>query len=308
MAEQHFIVREDEHHLRLDIFLFERFDQRLSRSRVKRLIDGGQVTVSGRPAKAGQRVAVGDAVEIPELDIEAEAGRATRPEDIPLDIVYEDPALIVLNKPAGLTVHPAPGCPSGTLVNALLQYCRPGSGRTLSDVGGDQRPGIVHRLDKATSGLLIVVKDNVSHIRLARQFERHRVEKTYVALVSGAIDFDEGLVDIPVGQHPVHRDKKAASYCEDARPAQTFYRVRRRFSDQATLVNLFPRSGRTHQLRVHMAYLGHPILGDDKYGSGESFPRLALHSQSIGLTHPQTGSWVAFSIPTPEEILRGPQA
>ena len=287
---------------RIDVYLSQQWGGDVSRSAVQRLIAGGSVTVNQRPVKANYKTRAGD-----EIVVRAEApllsqGTA-RPENIPLDIFYEDQALLVIYKPAGLVVHPAQGCPSGTLVNALLFYCQQ-TGQSLSDVNTALRPGIVHRLDKETSGLLVVAKSNTYHVRLARQFEKHKVHKKYLALVRGWVSFDEGMIDAPVGRHPVQRDKKAVTFEEGSREARTRYQVLKRFQKPVTYLALFPQSGRTHQLRVHMAHLGHPILGDAKYGDARSFPRLALHAQALGFFHPETRKWIEFSCPAPPEFGR----
>ncbi|HSV44070.1 MAG TPA: RluA family pseudouridine synthase, partial [Candidatus Bathyarchaeia archaeon] len=191
------------------------------------------------------------------------------------------------------------GRDSGTLVNALLYHCE-----ELSDGSDDERPGIVHRLDRETSGVMIVVKNNETHVTLARQFEKHKVVKRYVALVKGCVEQDEGEIDAPIARHPLYFDKKTISYnAEQSKSAYTFYKVLRRFERSATLVALLPKTGRTHQLRVHMKHLGHPVLGDDKYGDARSFPRLALHAQSVCFWHPGYQSFLECSVPLPQELL-----
>jgi len=296
MSEHTLKVDEQNHNLRLDVFLAKNLPDVPSRTYVKRLIDDGQVKVNAKSVKAHHHVAQGDEiiVTVPEED-ESWADNL-EPENIPLDIFYEDRYLLVVNKPAGLMVHPANGFSKGTLVNALLFHCK-----QLSDVNASFRPGIVHRLDRETSGLIVVAKDNRTHAILSRQFEKHKVKKRYAALVEGDIEFDEGLVDAPLGRHGRFFDKKAVTFDDSGKEAKTVYRVMKRYKTK-TLVALFPESGRTHQLRVHMAYLGHPILGDDKYGKKESFPRLALHAQSIGFTHPQTKHYIEFISPLPPEF------
>jgi 23S rRNA pseudouridine1911/1915/1917 synthase len=243
------------------------------------------------------KILAGDEVVVELTEADVSWGNI-KPENIPLDIFYEDQWLLVVNKPAGMLVHPVHGSRCGTLVNALLHHYQ-----TLSDVNASFRPGIVHRLDRETSGLMLVAKDNVTHVRLARQFEKHRIQKRYLALVAGHIKFDEGVIDAPLGRHHVHWDKRGVSFDEEAKDAKTFYRVIKRFDKPVTLVALFPESGRTHQLRVHMAYLGHPILGDDKYGDRNSFPRLALHAQAICFLHPQTQCEIEFFSVAPKEFL-----
>jgi 23S rRNA pseudouridine1911/1915/1917 synthase len=299
MSEHHFIVDLNDDHLRLDVFLTRRLAEVPSRTFVRRLIDSGHATVNQKIVKPHHPVVNGDVVtiDVPQTD---ERESQVVPENIALDIVYEDPFIMVINKPAGMMVHPARGQYSGTMVNALLYY-----GHTLSDGSAPFRPGIVHRLDRETSGLVVVAKDNRSHVRLARQFEKHRVRKRYAALVKGCVEFDEGVIDAPLGRHPRFFDKKTVVLDDEkGKPSRTFYRVLARFDNRATLVALFPESGRTHQLRVHTAYLGHPILGDDKYGNKDSFPRLALHAQAIKFQHPQTRHDIEFFIPMPAEFRR----
>lgn len=214
-------------------------------------------------------------------------------ENIPLDIIYEDDDVAVINKQAGIVVHPAPGNKEHTLVNALLFRFK-----TLSSLN-PARPGIVHRLDKETSGILVIAKNNVSHLKLAEQFSEHTIKKKYVALVKGEVEFDENLIDIPIGRHPTKRKSMSARYGQDTKYAQTYYRVLKRFKN-FTFLELKPHTGRTHQLRVHLAFLGHPILGDKMYGTQNDFSRLALHAFSIGFIHPSTAQFVEFYSPVPQ--------
>ncbi len=300
MPQNIFHVDDADAQQRIDVYLFKQGSGEISRTAVQRLIAGGSVTVNQRPVKANYRTRAGDEVVVSTKEDMSPRG-TVRPENIPLDIFYEDRAILVIYKPVGLVVHPAQGCPSGTLVNALLYYCQK-TGQALSDVNTGERPGIVHRLDKETSGLLVVAKSNVYHVRLARQFEKHKVRKQYLALVQGWVDFDEGVIDVPVGRHPVHRDKKAVTFEAGSRAARTYYQVLKRFKTPVTYLALSPQSGRTHQLRVHMAHLGHPILGDTKYGDAGSFSRLALHAQLLGFSHPETKRWIEFSCPPPPEF------
>jgi len=282
--------------LRLDVFLTKNLTEVPSRSFVKQLIDSGQVVVNQRQVKVHQRVALDDEVYV-ELNLEEVPPEQIEPENITLDIFYEDADLLLVYKPVGMLVHPVKSCVKGTLVNGLLYYCK-----TLSDLNTAVRPGIVHRLDRATSGIMVVAKNNVAHVRIARQFEKHKVKKVYFALVEGRIEFDEGVIDAPLARHIRHHDKKVVAFNDSAKQSKTLYRVVRRFP-KATLVALYPKTGRTHQLRVHMAYLGYPILGDDKYGKKNSFFRLALHAQSLGFIHPKTKKYVEFSVKLPKEFL-----
>lgn len=297
MALQLIKVKQEDSKQRLDAFLAGIITDAPSRSFVKKLIDGGHVKVNESVVKAHHKVSEGEEVlvEIPE-DFLAPTHIAA--EDIPLDIFYEDDYLIVINKPKGLLVHPTTNCFKGTLVNALLNYSK-----NLSDFNTSMRPGIVHRLDKETSGLMLVAKDNITHTKLAKKFQRHEIKKQYVALVQGYIELDEGIVNVPLGRHVTQREKKAVKFDESAKESQTVYKVRKRHNG-VTLVSLFPKTGRTHQLRVHMAYLKHPILGDDKYGSRSSFTRLALHAQSIGFKHPHSKIYVEFTSLVPNEFLK----
>ncbi len=296
-----FIIEADQKGLRLDVFLAQYVEQIPSRTFGRKLIDEGLVLLNGERVSPHHKVNEGDCVEVHMEDVEPEE-MDVEPENIPLDVLYEDASLIVVNKPVGMLVHPVRGTGTGTLVNALLYYCK-----SLSNVNEEHRPGIVHRLDRETSGVILVAKNDQSHVRLARQFEKHKVQKKYIAIVKGWIEFDEGVVDAPLGKHPLHFDKRAVSFDEtDSREAETSYRVIRRCKNNTTLVALFPKTGRTHQLRVHMKHLGHPILGDDKYGDKNSFPRLALHAQSIAFQHP-IGKWpMEIFAPLPQEFLNYP--
>ena len=217
-------------------------------------------------------------------------------ENIPLEVVYEDSDLAVINKPAGLVVHPAPGNLEHTLVNAAMHRFK-----TLSSVN-PARPGIVHRLDKETSGLLVIARNNQAHQNLAKQFAEHSIKRRYIALVEGKVEFDEDVIEVPIGRHPRKRKNMSVGYGPESKYARTRYRTISR-SEKFSLLELEPFTGRTHQLRVHLAFLGHPILGDSKYGKEKSFKRLGLHAKSIGFIHPRTGKFIEFSSPLPEEFL-----
>ncbi len=292
-----FIVTNAHKDLRLDVFLAQVIPDVPSRAFVQKLIAQDRVTVNGKPpVKSNTKVAIGDKVNA-DVDPASLIVPDIIAQDIAVDVFYEDADIIIINKPAGLTVHPATGNRSGTLVNALAHRFQ-----ELSDVNGPVRPGIVHRLDKDTSGLIIVAKTNTAHARLARQFEKHTVVKRYVARLQGAVQFDQGVVDVNIGRHPKYHDQRQASPEGGGKDATTLYQVLQRFP-KSTLIALFPQTGRTHQLRVHMKYLGHPILGDDRYGRKAAFPRLALHAQSIAFAHPATRHYVEFSCPVPKEFL-----
>jgi len=277
-----------------------------SRAFVQRLIDMGLVWVDGEPASASQRVRPGQYILV---DIPPPEPMEALPEKIPLDIVYEDDDIIVVNKPQGMVVHPAAGNRAGTLVNALLAHS-PG----LSGIGGQERPGIVHRLDKDTSGLLAVAKHDMAHISLARQLQAREVLREYVAIVHGQVRAHRGRIDAPIGRHPVHRKRMAV--VAGGRPAITEYEVLERFPDY-TYMRLILQTGRTHQIRVHLAHLGHPVLGDRVYG-GRSSPwplqGQCLHARRLGFRHPRTGAWLTFVAPLPEHMemvlkdLRGQKA
>lgn len=282
---------------RLDVYLTRALPDVPSRSFVQKLLEAGAVLVNKEKVKARYKVRAGDDVQV-DVAQELFDPHPVAPENIPLDIFYEDEFLLVINKPAGMLVHPAQGIYSGTLVNALLFHCR-----QLSDFNTALRPGIVHRLDKETSGLMIAVKDNQTHAQLARQFQKHKVKKQYIALTEGEVEFDEGVIDAPLGRHPVHHDLRDVRYDDAAKEAVTFYRVIKRHKG-VTLVSLFPKTGRTHQLRVHMAHIHHPILGDAKYGRKGNFPRLALHAQAVGFEHPRWKCFLEFSCRPPVEFLQ----
>jgi len=289
-------VSPDNSSARLDVFLTRELKDLPSRNFIQKLIEDGHVKVNERIAKSNYKLNSGEEIIV---NIPDDFGKPQyiSPENIPLDIFYEDDYLIVVNKPIGMIVHPADGVYSGTLVNALLHYAD-----NLSDVNSAIRPGIVHRLDQDTSGLIVVAKDNITHARLAKLFERREIKKKYIALVEGIIKFDEGKIDEPIGTSLRRRDKKAVRYDEDSKEALTFYKVLRR-GKNVSLVSLLLKTGRTHQLRVHMSFIGHPILGDKKYGSRTPFSRLALHSKSIGFKHPITKKYIEFSSKTPSEFL-----
>jgi len=292
--------------LRLDRFLQARAPD-LSRTRLQALIAAGQVAVDGRPSKAGQRLRAGQTVA---LEIPPPTPLALEPEPIPLDVVHEDDAVLVVNKPAGLVVHPGAGHARGTLVHALLAHCGP----SLSGIGGARRPGIVHRLDRGTSGLLMVAKSDRAHLALARQLKARTVERRYVALVHGAVARAEGVVEAAIGRHPRDRQRMAVRPAGAGRAALTRYRVTERFRVPAALTRLDLQlgTGRTHQIRVHLAHLGVPVVGDRTYrgrgpapGGAELAARvaalggLALHAAVLGFTHPETGERLRFEAPVP---------
>jgi len=279
---------------RLDVFVARKLPA-LTRSRVRRLIDDALVTVDGRlPEKAGLALEAGQRIEVTVPEPEPST---PEPEAIPLRIVYEDDDLLVVDKPAGLTVHPAPGHPSHTLVNAVLAHS-PG----LSGIGGEERPGIVHRLDKDTSGLIIVAKNDAAHASLARQLKARKVEKTYLALVEGRLEPPEGVIDAPIARHPV--DRKRMAVVAGGREARTRYRTLREV-DGYSLLEVRPETGRTHQIRVHFASIGHPVAGDPLYGrrgAKAPVPRQFLHAQRLAFQHPRTNARLELEAPLAEDL------
>ena len=265
----------------------------LSRTSIQKLILEDKVTLGdSNQLKPHYRVKANEQFRI---IIEEKKKEIVEAENIPLDIVFEDQDLAVINKPAGLVVHPAPGNSEHTLVNALLHHFK-----NLSDIN-PQRPGIVHRLDKQTSGLLVIAKNNSAHLALTAQFAKHSIKRKYIAIVKGKMEFDENVIELPIGRHPVKRKNMSVGFGDKTRPASTYYRTLKRKKD-FSLLELEPFTGRTHQLRVHLAFIGHPILGDDKYGKNNDFERLALHAQYLGFTHPGTGKLIEFSCPIPKEF------
>lgn len=292
MESFEFIVEPRYEGRRVDVFLAESLGGRFSRGEIQTAVTAGAVTLNGKPAKSSTSLKAGDRVQ---GALEPKARGAMRAESRALNVLYEDEFLMVIDKPAGLVVHPGAGNREGTLVNALL-----GRGGALSDASGPLRPGIVHRLDKNTSGVLLVAKTNEAHRKLQSQFAERSIKKTYSALVKGRIEFEEGRIEAPIGYHPKIREKMAVSRAVLAREAETHYRVVERFK-HATLLSVRLVTGRTHQIRVHMAHLGHPVFGDSTYGSSSESGRLGLHAQRIEFVHPQTGKVIEFESPLPED-------
>jgi 23S rRNA pseudouridine1911/1915/1917 synthase len=282
---------------RLDAWLAGKLEK-YSRTYVKKLIDEGRVLVNGKAVKSNYKLKENETIDVnvpdPELlDVKAES--------IDLNVVYEDDQLIVINKPKGMVVHPAAGNFSGTLVNALMDYC----GDSLSDINGVIRPGIVHRIDKDTSGLLVVAKDNTAHEKLSAMLKDHDITRVYIAVVEGIIREDSGKIDAPVGRHPVDR-KKMAVNIKVGRRAVTYFKVLERFHD-ATYVELRLETGRTHQIRVHMSYIGFPILGDEVYGRKKQKFELhgqVLHARTLGFVHPVKNEYMEFDTGVPEYFSR----
>ena len=279
---------------RLDACLARMADG-VTRSAAARAIAEGRVLVNGRAAGKGLKLSGGEQIE---FTPEEPAPISAAPQDIPLDVVYEDGDVIVVNKPSGLVVHPAPGHPDGTLVNALLHHC----GSSLSGVGGALRPGIVHRIDRDTSGLIIAAKNDMAHQSLAAQLADHTLARTYECIVTGNLREDSGTVDAPIARDS--RDRKRMAVVSGGRRAVTHWEVIARYPGY-THIRCQLETGRTHQIRVHMAYLGHPILGDTVYGAKKPVPGLTgqcLHAVALRFLHPRTGKAVSLSCPLPEEF------
>jgi 23S rRNA pseudouridine1911/1915/1917 synthase len=283
--------------LRLDQFLRRELPEH-SRAFLQKLIEQGDVRVNGKPSKPSHAVRAGDEVGV---EIPPPRPLDARPEQIPLDILFEDSDLIVVNKPAGLVVHPAAGNQEHTLVNALLHHCR----GELAGIGGVERPGIVHRLDKGTSGCLVVAKTDFAHQALVAQFKARGVKKIYRAVCWGKLSKSSGHIETMIGRSERDRKKMSARVAR-GRQAVTDYRVLKQFADFA-LVELHIHTGRTHQIRVHMAHIGHPVVGDATYGRGYTtipVARMMLHAYKLGFTHPRTQEFVEFTAPVPEDMVK----
>ena len=291
-----FVASEELSGVRIDKCLAEAFAE-LSRSYLQKLLKSECVLVNGKPVKSNYRVNAGDSVEL-------EVPEAVEPEIVPekmdLDIVYEDKDVVIVNKPKGMVVHPAAGHYSGTLVNGLMEHCKD----ELSGINGVMRPGIVHRIDMDTTGLLIVCKNDKAHNEIARQLKEHSITRRYRAIVHGVVKEDEGTVDAPIGRHPVDRKKMCVTQ-KNSKPAQTHYRVLEQLEGFDHLrVRL--ETGRTHQIRVHMAWLGHPVAGDPVYGPKKVITQLegqCLHARTIGFVHPITGEYLEFTSPLPDYFV-----
>jgi 23S rRNA pseudouridine1911/1915/1917 synthase len=299
-----FRVAEEEAGARIDAFLAARIEG-WSRARLQRLVEDGDALVGGRVVKSSYKLRAGDEIEV---ELTPPPSASFTPENIPVEIVYEDDELVVVNKPAGLVVHPAAGAPSGTLANALAFHFQ-----QLSKRSGAVRPGIVHRLDRDTSGLMVVAKTESAHENLQDQFRARTVFKSYVALVHGRVKEDKGTIDQPLARDPRNRTRMAV--VRAGRNALSIYRVRRRF-DRFTLLDVEIKTGRTHQIRVHLAWLKHPVVGDETYGGGRDKtvpdPRLRarinalgrqfLHAETLGFHHPRTHEWLRFDAPLPPAL------
>ena len=291
-------IQADEAGIRLDRYLTFVLTG-FSRTTIQQLIVGGEVLVNGHTGKSGYTLRIGDEVQLMSLNL---LGKATNimPRSLPLDIIYEDKDLLVVNKAAGMVVHPAPGHVDDTLVNALIALYP-----DIQRENSEQRPGIIHRLDKDTSGLIIVARNAATHSALADQMKRHAIVKRYLALVEGVVALDQGSIDAPIGRNPRHRQQMAITVVK-SRAARTHFRVQERF-DRHTLLLLELETGRTHQIRVHLKAIGHPIVGDPIYGSGSinrslSLKRQFLHAYQLKFTHPTTGTSVDLEAPLPEDL------
>ena len=295
MQQFEFHVLPEEAGLRLDRYLAQQ-ETGLSRSALQQLIEQKAVCQNGKAAGKSNKVKGGDVVT---LEVPDAQPTETLPQNIPLEIVYEDEDLLVVNKPKGMVVHPAPGNPDGTMVNALLYHC----GDSLSGIGGEIRPGIVHRIDKDTSGLLVVAKNDAAHVSLSQQMSVHSIHRVYHTVVYGRIK-EDGFVEAPIGRHKI--DRKKMAIVADGRYAYTAYRVLQQYQGY-TYAACQLKTGRTHQIRVHMASIGHPVAGDPVYGPRAVIKALGgqcLHAKTLGFVHPRTGEYMEFDSPLPEYFTR----
>jgi 23S rRNA pseudouridine1911/1915/1917 synthase len=300
-----FLVTSGEQPKRLDVFLVNR-ERDMSRSRLQRLIELGRIRINDQVVRPSQKIKPGDKIT---MDVPKAEPLALQGEAIPLEVLYEDDQLLVLNKPPGIVVHPAPGNWTGTLVNALLHYFQI-SGGTVSSIGGKERPGLVHRLDKDTSGVMVIAKTDQAHRHLSAQFKLHTITRVYEALVWQVPKRGHGTIELAIGRDAKER-KKFSARTSRPKDAITEYTVDRRFGKAAAHLLLYPRTGRTHQLRVHLASLGHPILGDPTYGGrkvcsvdGVEVPRVMLHARTLGFSHPVTGEMCEYERPCPPDMER----
>lgn len=293
MEEYRYTAYEADEGLRVDRFVAE-LNEEISRSYLQKLCKEGLLSVNGKPVKVSFRLSDGDEVclQVPEPE-----PLLIEPEDIPLSILYEDESLLVVDKPKNMVVHPSAGHTSGTLVNAVLYHCR----GQLSGINGVMRPGIVHRIDKDTTGALLICKTDEAHQALASQLKEHSITRRYRAIVRGNLPDEEGVIEGPIGRHPVDRKKMAINH-KNGKPAVTHYKVLERFGSD-TYVECVLETGRTHQIRVHMASIGHPLLGDEVYGSGKCPFRLqgqVLHAMILGFEHPVSHAYMEFTAPLPD--------
>ena len=291
-----FIVEDVDAGKRLDSFLAEKNTAKYTRSFIGKMIEENLVLYNGKPSKASTKIKTGDRIELFEKEPEP---LAVKGEEIPLEIVYEDDDLMVINKPRGMVVHPAPGHTSGTLVNAVLSH----AGESLSSINGVLRPGIVHRIDKDTSGLILVCKNDFSHKALAKQLEEHSITRRYHAICSGRLKEEQGTVSAPIGRDEKNRKQQAINY-KHGKEAITHYRLLENLQN-ASLLECRLETGRTHQIRVHMKSIGHPLLGDPLYGPKKNLYAIkgqALHAMVLGFVHPRSGEYMEFSSDYPEDF------
>ncbi|WP_461812761.1 RluA family pseudouridine synthase [Faecalimonas sp.] len=296
MKEEQFTIQENDTGTRIDVFLSKKLDN-ISRSYIQKLIKDNDITVNGVTVKANYKVNMNDIIKvsIPEL-----AEPDILPEKIPLDILYEDKDILIVNKPKGMVVHPCPGHYSGTLVNALMNYCK----EDLSGINGVMRPGIVHRIDMDTTGSLLVCKNDFAHQKLAEDLKIHNIKRIYHAIVHGIIKEDEGIIDAPIGRHSVDRKKMSINY-KNGKDAITHYKVLKRFSNY-TYIECQLETGRTHQIRVHMASIHHALVGDTVYGPAKSAFHLqgqTLHAKILGIHHPRTNEYLEIDAPLPTYFI-----
>lgn len=287
------IIEAEWDNIRIDRFLSEQLEN-VSRSYIQKLIKDGCVTADGRPVKANYKLKSGVTIEI---DIPEPVSLDVEPQDIPLDIVYEDADVLLVNKPKDMVVHPSAGHMDGTLVNALLYHCKD----SLSSINGVMRPGIVHRIDKDTTGVLIICKNDIAHNCIADQLKVHSITRKYRAIVYNNLKDDQGTIDAPIGRHPIDRKKMAINH-KNGKSAVTHFKVLERFG-RFTYVECELETGRTHQIRVHMSSIGHPLLGDEVYGSAKQPYKTCgqvLHAKVFGFIHPTTNEYMEFETPLPE--------
>lgn len=290
----------DKENVRLDVYISDKYNE-LSRTMIQKLIEEGNIQVNHKNKKISYKVQLGDEIEI---QIPQAKETNLKPQDIPIEVVYEDDDIIVVNKPKGLVVHPANGNPDGTLVNAIMAMCK----ESLSGIGGELRPGIVHRLDKDTSGLLIVAKNDKAHINMSEQIKNREIRKIYIALVRGVIEEDEATIDMPIGRST--KDRKKMAVVKSGKQAVTHFKVLKRYP-KYTLLEVKIDTGRTHQIRVHMAEIGHPVIGDMVYSNGKNdfgVEGQMLHAKSLDFKHPITGKQMHLEADLPEyfkTILEG---
>lgn len=296
MQEEQFIIREEDDGVRIDLFLTKQLEN-ISRSYIQKLIKEKEISVNGATVKSNYKVGVNDVIKMTIPDL---SEPDILPENIPLDILYEDMDILIVNKPKGMVVHPSPSHYTGTLVNALMYYCK----EDLSGINGVMRPGIVHRIDMDTTGSLLVCKNDFAHQKLAEDLKVHNIKRVYHAIVHGVIKEDEGTIEGPIGRHPIDRKKMSINY-KNGKPAITHYRVLKRFSNY-TYIECQLETGRTHQIRVHMASIHHALVGDTVYGPAKSPFHLqgqTLHAKILGIHHPRTNEYLEIDAPLPKYFV-----